>query len=148
MPGPDANHWLHRFTPREWLRAAMGELEQARAAYARHNGRAGLAGCRRAAGVALNGLLAATPDHDPGWGRSYMDHLAHLANADGVPAEVREAAQLLVATPLPGGEVVALRTARTDARLLDAAETLMAHAYTAVVRAEAARDAQMSKSGV
>lgn len=140
MPGPDPDHWLHRFTPREWLRAAMGELESARAAYARHNGRAGLAGCRRAAGVALNGLLAAAPDHDPAWGRTYMDHLAFLAGDASAPEEVRAAATLLLATPLPGGEVVALRTAKTDSNLLDAAETVMAHAYAEVVRAEGPTD--------
>lgn len=140
MPGPDPDHWLHRFTPREWLRAAMGELENARAAYARHNGRAGLAGCRRAAGVALNGLLAATPEHDPAWGRSYMDHLTYLAKDGDAPDAVRAAATLLLATPLPGGEIVALRTAKSDASALDAAETVMAHAYAVVVRAEGTTD--------
>ncbi|MEZ4390209.1 MAG: hypothetical protein R3A48_03860 [Polyangiales bacterium] len=140
MPGPDPTHWLHRYTPREWVRAAMGELVQARAAYARRNGRAGLAGCRRAAGVALNGILAAELDFDPGWGRTYMDHLAHLAADLERPEAVREAAKRLLETPLPGGEIVALRTAKSDEAALDAAEVIMAHAYAAVLRAESAAE--------
>ncbi|MFO0624029.1 MAG: hypothetical protein U0325_00310 [Polyangiales bacterium] len=137
MPGPDSSHWLHRFTAREWIRASLGELDAAKRAYDAHNARAGLAGARRAAGVALNGLLAATPDAPEGWGRSYMDHLTFLASAPDAPPAVREAAALLLRTPLPGGEVVALRTAKRDAAVLDAAETVMAHAYAVVVRVEA-----------
>lgn len=137
MPGPDPAHWLHRYTPREWVRASMGELDAARRAYEANNARAGLAGARRAAGVALNGLIAATTDAPEGWGRSYMDHLTYLASDGEAPPAVRDAAARLVSTPLPGGEVVALRTAKRDAAVLDAAETIMAHAYAAVVRAEA-----------
>lgn len=58
------------------------------------------------------------------------------ARGGGVPEEVRAAARVLRQTPLPGGEIVALRTASTDARALDAAETIMAHAYAEVLRAE------------
>lgn len=140
MPGPDPTHWLHRYTPREWVRAAMGELVQARAAFERHNGRAGLAGCRRAAGVALNGILAAELDFDPAWGRTYMDHLTHLAADLERPEAVRDAAKRLLATPLPGGEIVALRTARSDDAALEAAELIMAHAYAMVLRAESAAE--------
>lgn len=137
MPRPvDPEHWLYRFTPREWIRASLGELDQAKKAYARHNGRAGLAGCRRAAGVALNGLLAALDDYPERYGRSYMDHLAALSEEADAPEAVRLAARTLRQTPLPGGEVVALRTASGDARVLEAAETVMAHAYAAVLRAE------------
>jgi hypothetical protein len=131
---PDA--WLRRFTPREWVRASMAELDQARRAYTQRNGRAGLAGCRRAAGVALNGLLASQPTPDPAYGRSYMEHLGALAADASAPDAVRDAAKLLLQTPLPGGEVVVLRTASTDARALDAAETVMAHALAMVMKAE------------
>ncbi len=136
MPSRDPDHWLYRYSPREWLRASLGELEHARAAFDRRNPRAGLAGCRRAAGVALHGLMAAEPELDPRWGRTYMDHLAGLRSDESAPAEVREAAGLLLQTPLPGGEIVALRTATTDTRTLDAAQTVMAHAYALVVRGE------------
>jgi hypothetical protein len=133
---PDPEHWLYRHTPREWLRAALGELEQARRAYAARNGRAGLTGCRRAAGVALNGWLASLDAPPESYGRSYMDHLAALALDESAPEAARDAARVLRSTPLPGGEIVALRTATADARALDAAETVMAHAYAGVVRAE------------
>lgn len=136
MPGTDPTHWLHRFTAREWIRASLGELDAARSAYDARNPRAGLAGARRAAGVALNGLLVATPDAPEPWGRSYVEHLTFLATDADAPPAVREAASLLLHTPLPGGDLVALRTARRDAAVLDAAETVMAHAYAVVLRAE------------
>lgn len=133
----DPDHWLYRHTPAEWVRASLAELAQAKAAYARRNGRAGLAGCRRAAGVALNGLLALGPSPDERYGRSYMDHLQGLTRDSDAPTVVREAAAHLLQTPLPGGEIVALRTATSDARALDAAETVMAHCYARVVSAGA-----------
>jgi len=133
----DPSHWLYRFAPRDWIQASLGELAQARGAYAQRNGRAGLAGCRRAAGVALNGALAAAETPDARWGRSYMDHLTGLVDDAESPEAVRDAARLLLATPLPGGAVVALRTAQTDTRCLEAAETIMAHALALVLRREA-----------
>lgn len=132
----DPEHWLYRFTPREWLRASMAELTQAKAAYARKNGRAGLAGCRRAAGVAINALLASEEEIDARYGRTYMDHLTALRTETRAVEEVHEAASLLLETPLPGGEIVALRTTRGEARMLAAAETVMAWCYGEVVKRE------------
>src|SRR5690242_20357026 len=110
----DEAHWLHKLSPDEWIRAAMGELRRAEDAYKRRNARAGLAGARRAAGMALNGALILEPND--AWGRSYMDHLLALKNdtSERVPARVREACAILLETPLPGGELVALRTASAD----------------------------------
>lgn len=133
----DPKHWLFQFGPREWLRAGLGELARAEAAFARHNGRAGLAGLRRAAGMALNGALVVAPDE--AWGRSYMDHLGALAKSEGVPARVREAAALLVETPLPGaGKLVAIRLASADERQIEAAKDVIAHAYALIRRSEEA----------
>ena len=129
----DPNHWLLKFSPEEWIRAATGELRQAEAAYAAKNGRAGLAGARRAAGMALNGALIIAPND--AWGRSYMDHL--LALKTDANARVADAARMLIDTPLPGGELVALRTSNADERVLEAARDLIAHAYAIVKRAEA-----------
>lgn len=134
----DSSHWLNKLSPDEWLRAALGELRRAEDAYQRKNGRAGLAGARRAAGMALNGALIVEPNE--AWGRSYMDHLLALARdkSDGaavpVPARVREACAILVETPLPGGELVALRTSTSDERVLEAARDIVAHAYAVVKR--------------
>jgi HEPN domain-containing protein len=130
----DPEHWLNKLSPDEWVRAGLGELRRAEEAYKKKNGRAGLAGARRAAGMALNGVLIVVPND--AWGRSYMDHLLAVkgdASSD-VPPRVREACKILLETPLPGGELVALRTANADERVLEAARDVVAHAYAIVQR--------------
>lgn len=129
----DPDHWLFKLSPAEWIRAATAELKRAEEAYAKKNGRAGLAGARRAAGMALNGALIVEPNE--AWGRSFMDHLLALKADADVPARVQAAAVTLVDTPLPGGELVALRTANADTRVLEATRDLIAHAYAVVNRA-------------
>ena len=130
----DESHWLYKFSPDEWIRAATGELRRAEEAYARNNARAGLAGARRAAGMALNAALIVEPDE--AWGRSYMDHLLALRRGEdaAVPKAVTDACAVLIETPLPGGELVALRTASADVRVLEAARDVVAHAYAVVKR--------------
>lgn len=128
----DASHWLRKLSPDEWIRAAQGELARAEDAYARKNGRAGLAGARRAAGMALNAALVVAPND--AWGRSYMDHLLALRADAEAPARVQEACKILLETPLPGGELVALRTSRTEEHVLEAARDVIAHAYAVVRR--------------
>jgi hypothetical protein len=129
----DPNHWLFKLSPDEWIRAAQGELRSAEAAYAKKNGRAGLAGARRAAGMAINGALIVAPND--AWGRSYMDHL--LALKSDPNERVAVAAKTLIDTQLPGGELVALRTTNADERVLEAARDLIAHAYALIKRGEA-----------
>jgi hypothetical protein len=133
----DPNHWIFRLSPEEWVRAAQRELGAAERAFGAHNARAGHAGARRAAGMALNGALIVEPD--AAWGRTYVEHVAALARGAGeagrVPASVREAARFLVEAPAPGGGLVALRSRAADERLLEAARTVMAHAYARVRRA-------------
>ena len=129
----DEAHWLFKLSPDEWIRAALAELRRAEEAYAKKNGRAGLAGARRAAGMALNGALIVEPNE--AWGRSYMDHLLALKVDPSVPERVREASKILLETPLPGGELVALRTSGADAQVLEAARDIAAHAYAVVKRA-------------
>lgn len=136
----DEEHWLYKLSPDEWIRAAMGELRRAEAAFGRGDGRGGLAGARRAAGMALNAVLIVAPDE--AWGRSYMDHLLGLRGDASAPARVREAAALLVEAPPPGGDLIALRpsrlaTSRRDDDLLEAARDVAAHAYAIVKRAGA-----------
>lgn len=130
----DEAHWLNKLSPEEWIRAAMGELRRAQDAYARRNGRAGLAGARRAAGMALNGALILEPNE--AWGRSYMDHLLALKGdpSKAVPPRLREACAILLETPLPGGELVALRTSSADENVIEAARDVIAHAYAIVKR--------------
>lgn len=136
MPGSDPDHWLHKLSAREWIQAALGELRATEEAYRAGNARGGHAGARRAAGMALNGALVVEPRE--AWGRSYMEHLAALVKDASVPDEAREAARLLVETPAPGAGLVLIRTKSGDERLLEAARTVMAHAYAVVVRHEPA----------
>lgn len=129
----DPGHWLFKLAPDEWIRAGLADLARAEEAYAKHDARAGLAGARRAAGMALNGALIVEPNDS--WGRSYVDHLTALARDASVPARVREASRQLTETPLPGqGSLVALRTSKSDDRILEAARDVIAHAYAIVTR--------------
>lgn len=131
----DPRHWLFRLSPDEWVRAALAELGAAERAFRQHNARAGHASARRAAGMALNAALIVEPN--PAWGRSYVEHLAALAReGEAVPSPVRDAARLLTEAPTPGAALVALRSNASDERLLEAARTVMAHAYARVKRQE------------
>jgi HEPN domain-containing protein len=131
----DESHWLFKLSPTEWIRAGMGELRRAEQAYAQKNPRAGLAGAKRAAGMALNGALIVEPDD--AWGRSYVDHLSALSRDATVPERVREAAKIVhEANPPAAGALVTLRTASADERILEAARDVVAHAYAVVKKHE------------
>ena len=73
----DKTHWLRRLSPNEWIAAALGEVSRAEKAWAGGNARAGVAGLKRAAGMALNGALLVEPDD--AWGRTYVEHVEALA---------------------------------------------------------------------
>jgi HEPN domain-containing protein len=130
----DPDHWLLRFSPREWIDAALGELRRAEEAYQAMNARGGVAGARRAAGMALNAALVVDPDE--GWGRTYMEHLQAIARDASLPLAVTSAAKILVEAPMPGSSIVGLRSRSGDERILEAARTVMAHAYARVVHYE------------
>ena len=127
-------HWLKKFSPEEWIRAAMGEMRRAEEAYARRSVRAGLAGARRAAGMALNGALLVEPDE--AWGRTYIEHLLALRDAKGAPEAVRKAAKTLMEAAPLANQLVVLRSKDQDLRVLEAARDVMAHAYAVVARNE------------
>lgn len=145
MPGSDPTHWLHRFTPDEWLRAAMTELITAKESFARHQGRAALASARRAAGMGWNAVLALEPEPDDKFGRSYADHLVALglgklltsADPTPIPDVVREAARRLLDDPGGHKDIVQIPTPRRDGALVDAAETILAEALSRVIRRSA-----------
>jgi len=126
----DETHWLRKFSPDEWIAAAMGELRRAQDAYARSDAHAGLAGCKRAAGMALNAALLVKPND--AWGRTYVEHLTALGRDASAPDAVRAAcARLLEAHP-PSHDVVSLRSKSGDAKIVEAARDVMAHAYAIV----------------
>ncbi len=131
----DPAHWLYRLSPSEWLRAGLNELERSRRAFESRQRPAAIAGLKRAAGMSLNAVLIEEPRAD--WGRSYVDHLRAAALEQSLPEPVRNAARLVVDTPMPSATIVTLSTRTLDQRLLEAAETVMAHAY-AVVHGSAA----------
>src|SRR5437763_16890913 len=116
MPGRDPSHWLHRLDAAEWLRAAGNELERAGEALVRKQQRQGVAGARRAAGMAWNAVLVGAEDE--GYGRSYMDHLRALEHDARVPDAVRAAARLLMTAPLATNVIP---IGRGDTRYADAA---------------------------
>jgi hypothetical protein len=126
----DPGHWLFRLSPDEWIQAALGEIKRAEEAYARKDIRGGLAGAKRAAGMALNGVLILHPNE--AWGRSYVEHVEALAEDGTAPEAVRIACKTLLEAPAPSGRLVGLRTKSTDDKVLEAAKDVMAHAYTLV----------------
>jgi HEPN domain-containing protein len=130
----DPEDWLRKFAPGEWIRAAMGELRRATAAYERGDARAGSAGVKRAAGMALNGALLVEPNES--WGRTYVEHVAALASDASVPEAVRGACRTVLEAKGPSSDIVSLRTARGHERELDAARDVVAHAWAVVKRHE------------
>jgi hypothetical protein len=128
----DQEHWLHKFSPEGWIRAAMADLRRAEDALKQKNSRAALAGCRRAAGMALNGALCLVPN--PAWGRTYVEHIQALRADDSLPEAVRAAANTLMEAQPPGGPLVSLRTSRSDDRMIEATKDLIAHAYAVIIK--------------
>jgi HEPN domain-containing protein len=129
-PGGAGPAWLTRLTPEAWIRQGLGELSRAEERLAQHDRAAGVLGLRRAAGMALNGALAV---HFRDWGRTYIDHLRAVAQEQDVPEAVRAAAKLLNDIQLERQpNVVRLTPPSEGARWVEAAKTVMAHAYAVV----------------
>jgi HEPN domain-containing protein len=126
----DESHWLKKFSPDEWITAAIGELRRAEDAYARRDARAGLAGCKRAAGMAMNAALIVAPND--AWGRTYVEHVTALANDEGAPQKVRASCKLLLELHPPSHDLLSLRSRASDAKIVEAARDVMAHAYAIV----------------
>jgi HEPN domain-containing protein len=130
----DPGHWLKKFSPEEWIQLAIAEMHRAEARAHAKDLVAALAGCKRAAGMALNGALLVEPND--AWGRSYVDHVMALSRDPSVPERVREACHVLLESRAPGPDILTLRSPRSDERLLEAARDVMAHAYAVIKRHE------------
>ena len=130
----DPNDWLRKFSPAEWIRAALGELGRAAASYERGDARGGAVGLKRAAGMALNAALLVEPNES--WGRTYLEHVEALAADPGVPEAVRAASRAVLEAKAPSSGVVSLRTPRSQERALEAARDVIAHAWAVVKRHE------------
>ncbi len=115
-------HWLWRLSARAWLDAAGHELERAEEQLGSR--RTAVTHARRAAGMALNGVLVAMAARgwsqercESIWGRSYIDHLRTLASADPhvrepFDAAVSDACRDLLAIPVmpPSGLISIARS--------------------------------------
>jgi HEPN domain-containing protein len=128
----DPSDWLRRYSPDEWIRAALAELSRAEAAWARGDARSGTAGVKRAAGMALNAALIVEPE--PSWGRTYVEHVRALAEDARVPQAVRDACRAVLDAKGPAGDVVSLRTPRAHVAVIEAAKDVVAHAFAVVRR--------------
>jgi HEPN domain-containing protein len=126
--------WLRAHSPREWVQAGLAELRKAEAAFEAGDVGAGIAGCKRAAGMALNGALLVEPA--PSWGRSYVEHVRALASEERVPQAVRDASRTVLDARPPNASLLTLRVPRANERLLEAARDVMAHALAVVMRHE------------
>ncbi len=96
----DTDDWLVRLTCDEWMRAAINEYDRGLESLERRNARQAAVHARRAAGMAINALLRATPD--PRFGRSYAEHLVAVATLGEAPSHIAHAAKLLVADAAKG----------------------------------------------
>jgi HEPN domain-containing protein len=132
----DPGHWLHRLLPDEWIRAALGEVARAEKALQSGDVRAGMAGVKRAAGMALNAVLIVEPERR--LGRTYVEHIEAVSLDDSVPDAVREACQRVLDAKPPPPDVVRLRTPSAHASVLEAARDVIAHAWAVVKRHETA----------
>lgn len=141
---PDPNHWLYRLDVASWLRAAEAELARTTAAAHDHQRRALVAGARRAAGMAYNAVLldaclreALPPEQCSlaAHGRSYMDHVRHVALDPAEPAPVRDAARTLLETSPDRQVLVTLGTRAQSEGLLEAARLLVRRATARVASA-------------
>ena len=129
-PHEEGNAWLERLTPAEWLKAGVGELERAERALAARDMARGVAGLKRAAGMACNAALRVVPN--PSWGQSYVEHLSALSHDELAPEVVQSSAALLAELSPGRGPIVPLTTGTQHEAWLEAARTVMAHAYAIV----------------
>jgi hypothetical protein len=128
----DPKDWLRRYTPREWVQVGLSELRRAMTAFETNDVGAGLAGCKRAAGMALNGALLVEPNET--WGRSYVDHVKALQDEESVPAAVRDACKVILESRAPNANLLTLRVPRANERVIEATRDVMAHALAVVIR--------------
>ncbi len=129
-----SEEWLTKLSPKEWISAALGELARAEAAYARGDVRGGIAGCKRAAGMALNAALSVEPN--PAWGRTYVEHVEALATDAAVPEAVRASCKAVLEAKAPTSVLATLRTKAGDVKVAEAARDVIAHALYVVKKHE------------
>jgi hypothetical protein len=123
-PPIQPDHWLYRLSVEHWLAAAATELGHCEQALGRRAVRPGVTHARRAAGMAWNAVLVIA--FDERYGRSYMEHVAALAQDDSVPAAVKAAAARLRDTPSSPPALIQL--GKPDLSVLHAARSIIDYA--------------------
>jgi hypothetical protein len=118
----DADHWLWRLADRDWLAAAERELELGRERVGTR--RTAITHARRAAGMALNGVLASMAARgwsrercETVWGRSYLDHLRSVPDApEPLAPEHADLCRTLLAIPvMPNTGLIHLAARKDEA---------------------------------
>src|ERR1700729_4032560 len=123
----DPSDWLGKLSPAGWVCPALAELPKAETAYAARNTRAGAAGMKRAAGMALNGALLVEPN--AAWGRPYVEHVEALAKDDKAPEVVRAACRTVLEALGPSYDILQIGTPRGHLAALEATKDVIAHAW-------------------
>jgi|GEM_PF-1320621 len=148
----DSDHWLWRLSAQDWLDAAARELEHGHEQL--RSRRTAVTHARRAAGMALNGVLVTMITRgwsrercENAWGRSYIDHLRSLAAGLEVghehlrePFDAEQSARcraLLNVPVMPPSDLIRLARHKDEAAVtsLDTA-TALVHACAAVIDPE------------
>lgn len=124
----DDRAWLTRLDAVGWVRAGLAEVGKVGSS---HDPRAVVAGCKRAAGMALNGYLLL--EFDAAWGRSYVDHLRAAAVDARLPEAVRARAKYVLEAEPPQATLVQLRSRRTTDELVEATKDIVAWVYAEIV---------------
>ena len=123
--------WLTRLDGRGWIHNALAELAKTSDS---HDPRAMIAGCKRSAGMALNGYLRL--EFKESWGRTYVEHLRAAAIDDTLPEVVRGRCMRILHAEPPAGTLVQLRSKRTTNELVEATKDVVAWVYSEVVKRE------------
>lgn len=122
LPPIDPAHWLYRLSPQDWLQAARNELAAGAQAATSTEQRRAVTYARRGAGMALNAVLIVRPNE--AWGRSYMDHIRAVLRDEALPEELRQAAFVLVDSPLDAPKFVRIGGGADKGPAVAAAEIL------------------------
>lgn len=124
----DDRSWLTRLDALGWVRAGLSEVGRVAAS---PDPRAVVAGCKRAAGMALNGYLLL--EFEAAWGRSYVEHLRAAAEDLRLPEPVRARAKRIVEAEPPQATLVQIRSPRATGELVEATKDVIAWVYAEVV---------------
>lgn len=127
----DDRSWLTRLDAKEWVRAGLAEVGKVASS---PDPRAVVAGCKRAAGMALNGYLLL--EFEPAWGRSYVEHLRAAASDSRLPEAVRARLQRVLEAEAPQPTLVQLRSRRSTEELVEATKDVVAWVYAEIVKRE------------